>query len=774
MEYVTSSIEIDLEKIQSGLKLYIDARTPNSLFDIGQNNPEYNEARYQLVEGCYYDYEFSDDRFNFKDVGYSIVQPHRRNKSVGRLAPNIYTGTLNLPLLKNGEKIKKDFLQLEVRSVKTTYREDYRTMLEYITEKSTDLLLQSTSPTQHYFVPDFEKDSQTLYQRFAFLQSIVNTDEFEIAIHRIITRPATQWIQKREITDIRSVKRFSGAQVRQLAKGTQRGLLPKNHPLRKRHLNSIPIHIEDFRKTDSLDTPENRFIKYSLESFLRFVESIRSHTLSLKENDFKKNRLIQETEFLIQQLESHLHHSFFKEISNPTTLRLNSPVLQKREGYREILRVWLMFDLAAKLIWKGGEDVYGAGKKDVANLYEYWLFFQLLDILSEKFDIPPKETKELITYDKNRFTLNLKQGKIKAIRGVYSKANRDLNICFNYNRSFNRAQSEDGISYPHGGSWTANMRPDYTLSIWPKGITEKQAEKDELIVHIHFDAKYKIENFKKVFDQKTSEELNQEKEEEKKGVYKNADLLKMHAYKDAIRRTGGAYVLYPGDEVSQFFGFHEIVPGLGAFALNPKEVEKGKNNLSKFIDQVIEHFLNQSSQREKMAYRRYTIHEKPPNNNVAQEPVPLNIGENRDLIPDDTPILVGYYKSENHLKWIDKNGLVNFRTGTRPGSIPINSKTINAKFILLHTRGDTHTSKLYRIQKEGPKIYSKTDLINKNYPSDLQGEHYLVFSIKPVEEVEFKDQKWNFKKLQNYRGGRQSAYPFTTTLTDLLLHKFNQ
>jgi len=44
-------------------------------------------------------------------------------------------------------------------------------------------------------------------------------------------------------------------------------------------------------------------------------------------------------------------------------------------GYREVLRVWLMFDLAAKLFWQGGEDVYSGDKKDVAVLYEYWLIF---------------------------------------------------------------------------------------------------------------------------------------------------------------------------------------------------------------------------------------------------------------------------------------------------------------------------------------------------------------------------------------------------------------
>ena len=55
-----------------------------------------------------------------------------------------------------------------------------------------------------------------------------------------------------------------------------------------------------------------------------------------------------------------------------------------------------MFELAAKLIWQGGEDVYGAGKKDIATLYEYWLFFKLLDLFQELFEIDPKDISELI------------------------------------------------------------------------------------------------------------------------------------------------------------------------------------------------------------------------------------------------------------------------------------------------------------------------------------------------------------------------------------------
>ena len=39
--------------------------------------------------------------------------------------------------------------------------------------------------------------------------------------------------------------------------------------------------------------------------------------------------------------------------------------------------------------------------------------------------------------------------------------------------------------------------------------------------------------------------------------------------KDAIRRTAGAYVLYPGAQNQNWQGFHEIIPGLGAFAIRP-------------------------------------------------------------------------------------------------------------------------------------------------------------------------------------------------------------
>ena len=52
----------------------------------------------------------------------------------------------------------------------------------------------------------------------------------------------------------------------------------------------------------------------------------------------------------------------------------------------------------------------------------------------------------------------------------------------------------------------------------------------------------------------------------------------MHAYRDAIRRSAGAYVIYPGDEErTPFMEHHEVLPGLGAFPLRPGATGAGRH-----------------------------------------------------------------------------------------------------------------------------------------------------------------------------------------------------
>ncbi|MBL7754242.1 MAG: DUF2357 domain-containing protein [Chitinophagaceae bacterium] len=755
-----TEITLDLSHIESTLSLTINERNPSTLF-IAEDAYEQGEAIHQLKEGCFYDYELSSPEYYLEDPFDHIIQPHKRVPHIGRIAPNIYVGTLEISVHKKGHSEPVGKVALEVQSVKSDYRNDYRDMLELITEKCTELLLQANSPVSHQFEIDYINDSQTLYQKFAFIKSVIGTDEFAEAIHRIVTAPVTKWTETTEEKDIRNARRFSNANMKEILKGGRRTKLPEAYYLRSYGIDTLPERITTIRKTDSVDTPENRFIKHALENFLKFCTDINK-----KAKEFGHKKMETESGLMVRELESQLHHIFFKDISRPTTLKLNSPVLQRKEGYREVLRVWLMFDLAAKLIWKGGDDIYSGGKKDIATLYEYWLFFKLLDLFESIFDIEPKDISDLIQETTDGLNLQIKQGKFTALRGVYNSGKRKLNIRFNYNRSFSGMKT-----YPDSGSWTTTLRPDYTLSFWPYGISEAEAEKQELIVHVHFDAKYKIANLTDFLEQNTENELDEQKAENRKGIYKNADLLKMHAYKDAIRRTGGAYVLYPGDKSINQKGFHEIIPGLGAFPVKPLKADSGIGELKAFILEIIEHFINRASQREKIAYRTFDIYKNPPeSDNVVNEALPEPFNANRDLIPDDTFVLVGYYNSQEQYNWIQRTGLYNFRMGSGTGSLILDKETVSSRYLLLHTRGDTDSDDLWKIVSSGPKVYSKDDLIRKGYPAPSQ-DNYLVIQIEPVTDSEFEDVSWDFRNLSNYMNGRASAFPFTTSLTELMKNK---
>jgi predicted component of viral defense system (DUF524 family) len=756
-----SEIEINLDSVQEGLKLWISSKRDGTLFDGIETAIENNEARFQLIEGCYYDYEISDDKYMLGDIGENIIQQHKRHSNIGGISPNIFVGTLEVPLLKKENLKKCKSIDLEVQSVKSGYRDDYRDMLELITEKCTDLLLQSNSPVSHHFDIDYSKDSQTLYQKFAFIKSIINSAEFKDAVHRIITAPVTKWTDTHEEKDIRSVRRFSNNNVKELVKGGKRTNLPRGHYLDSYGLKTLPERITTVRKTDSVDTPENRFIKHALETFLKFCSDINKAAP-------EDSKLDSESKILINELESQLHHSVFKNVSRPTTLKLNSPILQRKEGYREVLRTWLMFELAAKLIWQGGEDVYGAGKKDIATLYEYWLFFKLLDLFQELFEVDPKDISELIKPTKDGLNLQIKQGKFTALKGIFETDTRKLNIQFNYNRSFSGKKK-----YPDSGSWTTTLRPDYTLSFWPFGISEKAAEKQELIIHVHFDAKYKIANLTDFIEQNTTKDLDEEKTENKKGIYKNADLIKMHAYKDAIRRTGGAYVLYPGDKSLNRKGFHEIIPGLGAFPVRPSKNDSGIGELKDFILEIIEHFVNRASQREKIAFRTYDVYKNQPHKeNEVNEALPEPYGENRNLIPDDTFVLVGFYKTKN-LDWIIKSGLYNARADSKRGSLRLGPGEAGAKYLLLHSSGETKTSRLLKITEIGPRVFSKKTLIDKGYPSEPSQDYYLVYKVEEISDVELQNQKWDITKLDKHKQGRGSALPFSVSMTELMKVKVN-
>lgn len=746
-------------KNEEFLEIKIYAERKDSIRTLSRADAEdHGEAEVQLTEGSRYEYKLNSP-FILRSEG-GIISPSRAELKTGRIEPGIYVGTLKIDVYDEADNYAGSF-NLEVVSRKTNYRSEYRYMLGEITEKCTDLLMQYTSPANQPFDIEHNSDSKTLYQRFAFISSVIKTDTFAAAVHRITSSPVTHWEQTPQQRDIRSVRKTNRSIIRQFAGAARRVPLPERHAL-NRYMQSVPQRVITQNKKDSVDTAENRFIKYALETFKTLCGDFKSKSRP-------ETRLHIEASHLEEQLEEYLHHSIFQKISRPATLPLNSPVLQRKEGYREILRVWLLTNLAARLTWKGGENVYRGGKRDVATLYEYWLFFKLTELIEDVFSINAMNAEDMIEETHDGLGLKLRQGKYLPLEGIYKSGTRKLHVQFSFNKQF-----RGGSTYPKGGSWTRSMRPDYTLSIWPHGINDDEAEEQELIVHLHFDAKYKVENLTGLFGEDSTEEsLNEEKKEQNQGIYKRADLLKIHAYRDSIRRTAGAYILYPGDKKYKWRGYHEIIPGLGAFNIKPHRDNDGSDELRTFLSDVVQHFENRISQREKQSFQTYRIF-KSPGDKPVKEPLPETFGENRSLIPDESFVLVGFYKNEDHFEWIKTNGLYNARAGSIRGSLRLSRGETEATFILLHSDNELETDKLFEVKKTGPRVLSKEDLLSKGYPGTRDDQYYLVYDVKPNNFEELKNIQWDIRELSGYRKGRASALPFTTTLAELMNAKINK
>jgi predicted component of viral defense system (DUF524 family) len=290
-------------------------------------------------------------------------------------------------------------------------------------------------------------------------------------------------------------------------------------------------------------------------------------------------------------------------------------VLQRRSGYRELLQAWLKFNFAAKLSWSGADDVFGAGKKNVALLYEYWLFFVLLDVVAKQLDIGPSAIAQLLHPTRDGFDLRLKSGIAQSVQGVYESTGRKMRARFSYNRTFPGEPTNAGVTYPIGGSWTRAMRPDFTLSLWPDDMTESEAEVQESMVHVHFDAKYRVESIYGLFGVESEPEVDDEPSNGRvEGKPVRSDLLKMHAYRDSIRRTEGAYVLYPGPLTGDHMWteYHEIIPGLGAFSVRPGFESRAKESLGYFIRGVLKNASNTQSRSAGMRAAVRTIQGDAP------------------------------------------------------------------------------------------------------------------------------------------------------------------
>ncbi|WP_339494077.1 DUF2357 domain-containing protein [Pseudomonas sp. RA_105y_Pfl2_P56] len=515
-----------------------------------------------------------------------------------------YVGRLGLELISPAGDLLSS-IALEVRSRKIGYRDDFREMADSIANHSIELLFDIRSPTtfKQKHVDDYS--SSSCYQKILFLKGTLASKRFKDALSFVISRPNEVLKKEKVFRNIRQGVKPTSKSLREIASAVRRTGVADNHPAKK-YVNSLPDALTYSSGVLSQDTPENQFVKFVLESFLSYLSSIDRGISGLAGEQY--SRISADVKILIKQLETTLGDRLFARVSKMFSIPFSSQVLQRREGYREILNVWLRFDLAMQLSWSSGMDVFHAGQKNVALLYEYWVFFELVSHLKKFCSFGDEIFLNIFEISKDKLSLRLKQGRNISFKGFAVFGGKSLLVRFDYNRSFPYTDSPIA-----SGSWSRTMRPDYSLSFWPVNESENESESNGTMVRLHFDAKYRVDAYEKIFsrdafvseDTGYNEYAEGAKNSSNQKTYKRDDLLKMHAYRDAIKRSFGAYVLYPGSLNYNLQGYHEVLPGVGAFEMRPGMDSK---YLTEFFNDLLSHLTSSTSRLDVAVYTAKIYH----------------------------------------------------------------------------------------------------------------------------------------------------------------------
>ena len=731
---------------------------------------DHGETTLQLRESERYEYEVilasgADLRLRCslssrrKSLGTSTMT------DAGLIETRSYCGTLLLELVEgDATDMTKSAVAsalLDVRSLKLDYRTEYRGMLRRLSTELADLVADARSSTKSGFRSTFAErtDAGWLQIQLELLRETLDSTDFSAALQRILNFPHERLSSISDSISTDQPIRWTPAAVQQLVSRNPRRIVPASHPLRsKLGLTTIAERVRIPHKLRDLDTPENRFIKYALGEFRSFL----THAQRVFDGAVGWGAAAALAQRLAAATEDWLGRGLFREVGDLQFAPLGSPVLQRKAGYREVLRWWLRFRTAAELSWEGGEELFHAGQRDVASLYEYWLFFELLGWFCRTCRSGNRPPVEELVDGLEAGSPNVRLQKhmeLGPFVGTFAGHSRRLNARLMYNRRFEFSQERHA-----GGSWTQRMHPDYTLTFWPEGLTEADAERHELLVHIHFDAKYRVENIQSLFGDEGTKGADNE-DEEVDGNYKRQDLLKMHAYRDAIKRSQGAYVLYPGrsNEVRTFSGFHEILPGLGAFGIAPDEngAAQGIETLETFLAQVLENLSNRTTAQERVSYHiseAYKLKEAPvPYDTIRLLETDIYGEAYRALPPAEEMVLAAWYQNADQLACASgEDGLVWVRLGLRQGALHVHPNFARVRRLIMRTHGTTVASGVLLLREPGFRVFTRTQL-RARLIRHLSGrgaalwaetagrddDEYIYAVFQTNEDTSFAGQRWD-------------------------------
>ncbi len=138
----------------------------------------------------------------------------------------------------------------------------------------------------------------------------------------------------------------------------------------------VPERVFERRVTETLDTPENRFIKRFMDIVLYWCDELKrlDYWEKAKSHQPKLEGLQDFVRFLRAD-------PLFADVSELTIFPASSQVLLKRDGYRECLQIYRLLHIARAPIFDRLQDAIDNRRID--QLYEFWCFFRLAEKLAK-------------------------------------------------------------------------------------------------------------------------------------------------------------------------------------------------------------------------------------------------------------------------------------------------------------------------------------------------------------------------------------------------------
>lgn len=140
-------------------------------------------------------------------------------------------------------------------------------------------------------------------------------------------------------------------------------------------------------------------------------------------------------------------------------------------------------------------------------------------------------------------------------------------------------------------------------------------------------------------------------------------------------------------------------------------------------------YLECETTAKSLLYKFNYDEDNEPQYYVAAEPEPL-YNSSLDLSTClDTVFLIGCYKNDKHLNWINKNQKYNVRLGERRGAVKENDEqVVTARFLILYDFEKPSEYKVYPLESR-QWVYKLEDMKQLDYPTP-NGAKYLLYGLK--------------------------------------------